>query len=346
VAEQKKKRKSRSVEANLLATLVYYDEPHVLLLSSSADVRYIAVAVPDDNFENKFFASKINISEWDKYNTGYTDLRYLFTSVSRRRWYIFDLMDMNDGKIKLSPVEDESGIPEDYLPSHGFFSRDHTADYDAVLVATPLRVLAIDGNWKLNDFSKLYARTEDVYSFFIALRNFTNANFRLDFRRAIKEAFQNYPWRGGSSYVHFFDDLFRVQPDEDKVGVRSIQYASPGEIKLKGNPQILDIVRDSASNFARNKDDIQKSYAKLYKYLKTMKLLKVDGDRFDNQSPMATHILGLAKTLATELRVDEFDMIHELTNKNALATAKIILAFERRVRDLDNFVSEGRLSFW
>lgn len=172
--------------ASYVRTLVYMDEPHLILLKSYK-TNVIALAVSSPAEEARFIATTVSTRDMEAYRDGHVDLRYLFTYPTMRSIYSFNLMDMIDNKVLMSPFEQQ--IPEDYLPSPRFFSTSHTEDEDEIAEPSDIQSLIVDGEWDMPDFGEFYSRYSDVYYFLSASHAFTDDSVDLE----KKSKRQGYP---------------------------------------------------------------------------------------------------------------------------------------------------------
>ncbi|MPY75998.1 MAG: hypothetical protein GEU87_17280 [Alphaproteobacteria bacterium] len=329
--------------AQFLCTLVYVDEPQVVLLKKGDDSRLIAVAVEKADHTYPFFAAEINLTQWQRYRRGFVDLRYLFTFPRWKRWYLFDLADMADGQVSLERADD-SRSNESFLPQKGFFSREHTEpDLEEEIVKLETQNFAIDGSWDLPDFAQFYGKFTDLYYFFLGLRKYTSEFVKPEIKRQIRDAFAEHPLRGGSSYVNLYHDLFSAKEMNDALSVDKIRYASPGYVVVNGSADVFADIDSSLEKFASSYDEVKAQYLELHGYLRKMKLLSSSVERFDKDGAVAKYLVGECKRFAETMELSDFDLVYGLTGKNALGTAKILLSHFRRLERYYMFFAEGRV---
>src|SRR5271155_3723202 len=92
----------RRKSGKYISTLVYLDEPQVILLEHGNDAKIISVAIEKEGYDYPFLGAEISNSQWIRYIRQFVDLRYLFLAPKWRRLYIFDLMKQDkDGYIPL-----------------------------------------------------------------------------------------------------------------------------------------------------------------------------------------------------------------------------------------------------
>lgn len=334
----------RRRKAKYLDTLIYLDEPQLIALVSEK-LHILAIAVPDDDQEvAKFLATTVSQQNWESYLDGNTDLRFLFTYPRLRKLYYFNLHKLNDeGEVFMTPA---SGlVPEEHLPSPRLFSSEHTKDFELAARASDEEKLIIDGEWEMPQFGEFYQKYSDMYAFLASLSNWSDPQKPKQLKDKIANTFRSKPFEGGSSYVHFYKDLVNGLIREQRPSLESIQYNSPGVVNIHGEGFVFSDISSMVTTYIANRKEIIDAYGKLHKYLSINKYLKMPGSQFPKNAPASAFINTSARKLADELSAIDFDAIHELTSKNALVTAKVILSLCRRVEDAAEYFAQGRMSY-
>jgi len=129
MADPKQRWKENS--ARYVGTLVYVNEPQVVLLDHGDDAKIVGVAIEKEGFEYPFLGTEVSFNQWIRYKRQFVDLRYLFDWPRWKKWYLFDLDDISvEKKIPISPADVADYRNKQFLPAKGFFSRDHTEVFD------------------------------------------------------------------------------------------------------------------------------------------------------------------------------------------------------------------------
>lgn len=325
------------------SVLVYLDEPQVITLVSR-NTRIIAVAIPYGNPQSSMFlATTVTPQDWQKYLDGSVDLRYLFTFPKVRILYHFDLNLLQNDKVMMTPWVGD--LPDEYLPLPRFFSTNHTEEYAPDDRAADKEKLLIDGEWELTDFGQFQQKFADIYGFIISTNNYADPTTPIAVKGRIKGAFQNRPFAGGFSYVHLFQDLNDNVPRSDQLNLDKIQYASPGHVEVFGRDDVFEEIHAIVPNFLEKRDDIHAGYHSLHRFLSERHLLKLSGAEFLPDDPNAKFVASQAKALAKEMLAPDYNTVWELTNENALVTAKVVLSFYRRLNDAAAYFAQGRISY-
>lgn len=338
-----RRRPRREIVARFGATLVRVDEPEVIYLTAGGSAVIIAIAIEGGlPGSMKFFGSEVSGAQWKRYLREEVDLRYLLRYPRYRRWFVFDLSEINSrNKLRLRPQSFDNEKYGAYLPAAGFFARSHTN-----LIEEPpdfgfTQSFEVDGSWSLQDFSRFYSKVSDIYVFFSGLKNWSRADLSDETRRRVKEAFL-HPWRGGFSYVAFFGGLFAAQPEEDRLAVRAVQYASPGHVDVDGHMDVFAQLKGSLHEFGRSPIHARDRYNEIYNSLSKQGYLRLDSRKFSVDAPESELFLQQALELGYLIGFEHVNDIHELADRNALVTLKIVMTLARRTDDLFTFFAEGR----
>jgi hypothetical protein len=338
-------RRLREQNARYVATLVYLDEPQVVLLDHGVDAKIIGVAIEREGFDYPFFGCEITANQYQQYKREFFDLQYLFTFPVWREWYFFDLAKM-DEKTKAIPLEvaDKAAAKNvSYLPSHGFWARSHTAPDNEVVVSVPqiTKKHRLDGTWQPIDISKFFSRASDLYSFYTALRKLLSEPAGEQIQ-AIRNAFTEHPFRGGSSYVNFYKDLREALSFEEQLAFAGIEKNSPGFVQLRGQAEALEEMAVALKTTTENFEELENEYNTFHGFLSGLDLLTRSPDQIVLVDAAAQSIRERSKSFADKLGIDHA-LIDVLTGFNPLSTAKILLSHFRRLRRYFFFYAEGRV---
>lgn len=342
MADPKKRWKENS--ARFVSTLVNLDEPQVVMLDHGDDAKIIGVAIDKEDYDSPFLGAEISFSQWERYNRQFVDLHYLFTWPRWKRWYIFDLADLDEHcDIPLKRVQEADYRNPKYLPAQGFWARSHTEDDPVFAASTEVvtRKFLIDGTWDPADISQFFGRINDIYSFFLGIGKFQSEKTNHEQKRALVNTFTDNTLHSGFNYVNFYGDLKGLVTFGERLAMPAIVKQSPGFVSVEGKATTLDEVTEALANFTAKQDAIKIEYNMLRKFLSKSKLLKAGNiDKLEKNDPIFRFIREHNKTLSKSLGVD-VEPIERLTS-NVLTTAKILLAHYRRLERYHMFFAEGR----
>lgn len=342
----KPRMRSFAQAAALDQVLVFFDGPQVVLFRSDRGLPAIGVSVgePDSSFY-PLFVTEVLDANWKRYASEKVDLRYLFTAGSKRR-YFANWNDLGEsGRLPLSRADDVSAEEEEELiPAAGFWVRHHTSSAESRFAATDqLASFAIDGAWDASDFSRFYGRAADLYAYMIVSTKDALNKLTGDALGAIQEAIRGQSFRGGGSYVGFYDRIFNRVDALSPLRVRRISYASPGTIDLVGSPEALADVSRVVESFGGDSGEVHDLYRKMDGALRRLSLKRAGPEARFPTADIENIILQDALRLNQLLGVDDPLPMFDLCDRNVLVYTKVSLSFYRRARDLYAFHSEGRV---
>ena len=340
--------KARRRTAQMGATLVYYDGPQVLTLKGQRDRFWMCVAINAEEeaagFGYPIFCTQITKDELERYIRGHVDLRFLFLYSKVQDYRIADLSKPNKNGIYLSA---KASPPSDWFPDEGFFSRNHTEEVNLFdEEATPQKYfeVGIDGEWDVPDFGAFSERMKECYSFLYAIDALSSPGINLTRRKRFMDAFENYPWRGGGSPLNFYNDLYDRVPANDRLGVETIRYASPGHIEIRGSAAIFDDLSSILRTFTQNYGLAGQRYRELRQYLHSQKLLSSSKDTVRGTSDQQAAIVRYLDDLGPAIGFENMEQVLAYSQGNWVLCAKIVLSFFRRLNKLFQFYAEGRAS--
>ena len=325
------------------AVLVFFDEPHLITLTAGK-TRFVAIAIPDSSKDrNMFFSVSVSTKDWEKYLNGTVDLLYLFKYVGKN-YYYFDLNEIKNRKVKMTPNNDLV-LPEENLPPPRFFSSNHTEQYASPKKATKKERLLIDGEWELTDFGQFQQRYADIYVFIQIVMQWINSKLGDPKRFAIVNLVKELPYRGGSSYLHLFRELSSLVPSESQINLRGVSYNSPGYIDVTGSDSVFNVINTVLENFISRKRNVSAAYKDFHEYLSEFGYLRMSASDYGFNNPMDDKFLGQSRSLYEAMGFDDFETVLGISDGNALVCSKIVLSLYRRINDTSVFFEQGRIAF-
>ena len=343
MADAQKRWKEKS--AKYVSTLVYLDEPQVVMLDRGDDAKIIGVAIEKEGYDFPFLGAEISFTQWERYNRQFVDLRYLFLLPRWKRWYIFDLGDQDENdRVPLENAEKEDFKNEKYLPSHGFWARSHTEDDPVFEASTEIvtQKFVIDGTWDPPDISQFFGRINDLYSFFLGIGKFLSTNASHEQKRALVEAFTDNTLHSGFNYVNFYGDLRGLVRFGERLAMPAIVKQSPGFVNVEGKSATLQDVANALATYETMQETLKEQYNDLHKFLSRMKLLTKKGSgRLEKGDAISEEIKKKNAAFADNLQIN-LGAINKLTSNDSLLAAKILLSHYRRLERYHLFFAEGR----
>lgn len=337
------KAENKTLSVKLESHLFMTDIPEVSLLkrkSGKGMQNYIACAVPDDDgcleFYFVVFVARKNLID---YFNDQCDLRYLFAFATGRKY--FTTKSVTAEKITIEEFTDS--VTEKFLPDMQFFASNHSVRYGIdIPVATEQRLL-IDGNWDMDEFGSFYTKFADLYSYEQAITYMASGDEKKE--RSVRAAFAAKPFKGGSSYMGFFNDLKEIIPYRERPALEGIEYHSPGHVDLKGHEDILLAIKNNVLKFLENLDQIQKLHDDLRGFMTKAKLLSIRGGVVNAPKDVLEGLSARTDCLFEVLPISGSDLLRDLSKGDLIVRAKIALALFRRLRTTSLFFAQGRLSY-
>jgi len=331
---------------NLKFEVVLFDfiEPLVALYKSGKTY-YIASALPSDaGYVEKYLVVSVTPKIFKRYLREEYDLRYLFASAPHRKYFTLEakMMGLTGAKVKSF-----NGEPtEEMLPDPQFFASSHTANYkEATQKHFALETLFIDGNWEMEDFGGFSRKYRDLYAFEESMEKLSSPSTVGTTKQKIRDAFIENTLNGGGSYVNLYSSLLKAHPREERYDLKSVQYASPGEINLQGKGQTFDTIEKRITDYLSNRTTIDTLYRNLHKFMSDSKLLDVSTVTPSISKPVYDRLHKETNELFSQLGLDLFETISELTQKNIANTSKVAMAIYRRTNSAAMYFAQGRVAY-
>ena len=303
---------------------------------------FASARTDDEGVVSSYFVVMVSKETTLDYFLGRSDLHYVYVYAPNATYYEADAASIFEKEIELRPFSGQ--VNDDWIPSKGFFARDHNRQYEFIKQPPCIHEIAIDGQWKMGEFQEFYSRYSDIYVFQEAVR--TVKNLAIDSVPVnYLSAFRGKPFRGGSSYVSFFNDLKDALPFHERPQLAAVKWASPGEISVKGTKELFDAVEGQVISFQRDYDKSKDAHDRLREFMQVKGWLEITSESYPTPSAdETTEISGMIKSLAAYLHVPGGRSFVHILEGNQIVEAKIFLAVFRRLETILRYVREGRVS--
>lgn len=335
--------KERTLKADFEQVLWYVDGPQVVLLRVQGKNYIVGVSVEKIWNKGSFFGGRISPILLEAYLRNRCDLRFVLSNPDRKKHYIFDMPEDGE-KVIIKTFQFDVKKHDFLLPDHRLFASDHTEDYalDGAGFSYVQRYL-VDGKWDVAEFSKFHRNLSDLYALSKSVEIFEDQAVPLEQRRKIMDSFVQ-PWRGGGSYVSFFQEITRSGGRQNKPVVDAIQWASPGHMDMLGDQASFERISRLLSHYDSNKVKIDRAYDEFWKYLSERRLLKVGRKNFDKDNVTSDLVNEKAKAFSKVLALTSYRTLKKLSGNDPLVASKVLLASTRRLEKMHLFFLEGRIS--
>lgn len=335
-------RKRPKMRASFIQTLVYYDEPLLALLQNRKGTYILAYAMDENatDLKDPYLAKPVSKPLLDAYIQQKADLNFVMRDKRTGEPYIFDWAEF-DNEALLYPAEQITDDYTQFYPEPGFFSRNHTEPFLNRSIASLVKhAYRIDGRWSAADFSRFYAKLADLYAIFSYLGELRRDKSIVS--NGLSSTVSRYPWQGGGSYLGFFREVAAESREDYPLQVSRIQYASPGQIEVKGVQDSLTQIDNLITHFGSVKADLSHTYRELRSILERDGALGSDALTFSNGAITAM-ALSRADTILEEMRAFDVEIIRDACSDKPVPYAKLAMAIYRRGLDLHRFHAEGRV---
>ncbi|WP_148649640.1 hypothetical protein [Lysobacter antibioticus] len=199
--------------------------------------------------------------------------------------------------------------------------------------------VGMDERWKLRDLYDFPHAFIQVYAFVYCFDSDLPA---YDAER-INYALQEYPWKGGYSYVNIYTVLENQVNVRHRPLVAEIRYASPGYMDLllhiapalKIGGAVMSLIGMTVTA-AKAYDQITKIFAAVSLRRREKRVLELKLTLQEVQE-----LTKLSKELAKAIKFEGFELLAERTKSTEVAS-KLLASHYRRLKILAGFVREGK----
>ncbi|NWD85666.1 hypothetical protein [Pseudomonas sp. K5002] len=312
--------------------LLSYEIPLVVLAKSGTGDRFLGLNYDDAERGHKFYFSRVKTEHLKLLYAEKIDVHYVITKLHKGKYELGELWGKAGEEFKTKRTAE---IDPDLLPEPGMFIPGHAPES----LNSDYKVVEIDGRWEISDLRKFSDLVQDCYSFGFALLGATgNAA-----KEKIDSLFHKHPWRGGFSSVNFFKELYKNIPQEDRAGIREINYASPGEIKFYMNGDVADSIRELVLDINDDESPAQESYKAARTFLQNRNWLSKSDVDIDLSDSDLKELIELLDTSCKAFGLEEHsEHILALASGDPLSAVKIVLAYFRRLQGLADYVATGK----
>lgn len=303
---------------------------------------FASAVVDDEGCVTSYFVVAASKDVALDYFLGETDLRYVYVYANDSTYYEVDAENIFSKNIKLKPFEGE--VPDDVIPDRGFFASDHNVQYNPIKLPPSTHSVPIDGHWSMSDFKEFYSKYSDIYVFHECMTQIQGKSLR-NIPVQYVSAFRDKPFRGGSSYLGFFSSLKSALPRGSKPRLEAIQWASPGEITIRGSQGLFGHVETQVLMFEKSYSMAKPAYKNLREFMAANGWLDITADQYKKPSADEETLLSsLIEELVKELYIPGDRSFSHILEGNQIVEAKIFMAVFRRLETLIGYFREGRIS--
>ena len=219
-----------------------------------------------------------------------------------------------------------AAIPADYLPQSGSY-----LPASDPIAATDSYTVMIEGDWSVEDLGEFPRLLTQAYSLIYGLNVLHLPEF------------EEYPWRGGFSSMHFYKWAHNRIPAEHRPRVAKMQYASPGFIDFRLHGPSGALVEKCIVD-CKQKSSIAAAYGSLMGYIRENRLNEIEAVRDSRWSQHETRLRELTEQLISGFSVID-SKTYFSTCTRAFEAAKIAASFYARIRGMMSFEKRQLVRF-
>lgn len=315
---------------HIKSTLLTYDAPLIVSAEDSNSQPYIGINYGDGDNSYLFYFVRVRLVDLELLYQQRVDVRYLATRLRLGSPYFCETWACIDESVIADPGNE---IPEEILPESGMFIPPQ------VISSLATRTVSIDGRWDIADMRRFSDLVQDSYAFVYALAGKGPASTN----QKMEALFRRYPWRGGFSSVNFFDDLYKLIPANDRAEIKSIQYASPGTIKLRMDGDVATLIRSFVEDLNSPESVAQDAYKEARAFLRKKGWLGKAKDDLEMLAQDEASLMELVRKLSVAFGLGaQVQDVVAFSNSDPLGAVKILLAYFRRLSNLADYSATGK----
>lgn len=202
--------------------------------------------------------------------------------------------------------------------------------------------LLLDLNWSLEELSEVTHNYTRVYGFAFSLLG----DLRGSEDRKVQLVYNKFPWRGGYSTVHFFNNLFKGIPESGKPEIEEIKYASPGHIELAVILEAAIHVGVMVAAVSVVYHTAVQTYKNLHSRSSELKLSEIDASSESGMNPTQAKFVENASAQMEQvlgLTEQQRCVLDARVDGNLLMKMKILFSVFRRVEPLAEKQAQKKL---
>jgi hypothetical protein len=208
---------------------------------------------------------------------------------------------------------------------------EHTKDF--------YRIILTKEEWGIEDLYDFPHVFNQCYSFIYCL----DTERPPEEQQLIDYAFQNYPWRGGYSYVNIYAVMANAVPWRYRPTIKSIAKSSPGHLDLYLIKEVAQAIAICVGTLSGVSITAAKTYTTVKKILAQIEANKkfARAQQIAAEAETVKQLTVLSSQMAKYLGFKSLAALHERTG-DPVVTMKLIAAHYRRLKQLADFVEEGK----
>ena len=308
--------------------IVYLDGPILAEFRNHAAEPLLFSWCDSDETLNRWLAFRVRERDLIIFTKRMTDLRSLVSEPIDGFVYVVDI----DGDLRHAAcaVADTKSLPADYMPREGSFLPPVVRS-----VGRSSYAALLEDTWDTPELSDFPVKFQQAY---LAVYMYGPQS-----KGTASPVAHNYPWKGGFSAVHFYNNLRAQVPPEARPKLTALVYSSPGYVRWDLDRSGIAAMRIALDNFDNDRETIiglaNAAYATIRKNNLNDKHLDTIGDDINNSlGPLFIDLAGaLGSVDGTRIR--------DVHGDNNFVCLKIVLSVYKRIRFLSELRDRARVMF-
>ena len=272
--------------------------------------RWICFPIPENSYIN-LLLGKVSLNE----------------TILEKCSLVFQIEDVYEDKISYSLLK-KSDFPLSWLPKKPFFLK--KKHYEGQL--NHLNA-AIDNSWNIDKIKLLINRLGQVHNYIYFMEKSVSGLVSSEAGSGFKGA-------------KIYSDIERslLESGLKTASMRSIEYASPGVIKIDGKKEILSKLYNAINSFISKSEEIEKIYKDLYKAF-------LDINERDKKINVSNELKENIHFKSNYIRLCELLPFHDnnadnLKTKDDVDKLLMALSYCRRLKDIKDFLDSKSLDLF
>lgn len=308
--------------------IVYLNGPLLAEFRNHAGEPLLFSWCDSDETVNRWLAFRVRERDLISLTKRETDLWSLASDPVDGFVYVVDIDD--DLRHVACAVSDAKSIPSDYMPRKGSVLPPVAANAGRSSYAALL-----EGDWETTELSEFPVKFQQAY-----LAIYVYGPQRKGEARPVSH---NYPWKGGFSSLHFYNNL-RVQvPHEVRPKLTALVYASPGYVRWDLDQSGVAALRAAIDHFGNDRETIIGVANSAYATIRDNRLNDIHWDVISDEINASLEPLFVDLTKA--MGSIDAQRLRDIHGGNNFVCLKIVLSLYKRIRFLSELHDRAKVTF-
>jgi hypothetical protein len=318
-------------EVKHVEDLEYFEGPLLSEFRSVSGEPYLYYWCDADESANRWLVLRVPERSLLQLKARQLTLHGIMTVQGQAAFHIVDLGP--DGDVVASSMVLLSELPSEYLPRNDSYLPANTESAEKGVFS-----IFLEGKWDIDEIPALLKDYSHVYALCFATGENSAAKVK------------DRPWQGGFSAMHFWHELRTRIPPDQRAGLRSVMYASPGFVQFSGQDNLLRSVAIGVRNFIAHRKQLKELR---WNQLKALRQAKKDQESLDYDDGFepepalskedSDYLLVTSKEIVELLGAVNWSRLQGLIpTESAFKITKVVGSYLKRIENLAKYQDEGR----